>query len=191
MKAFEINLRLFVGHTTKRGCCGVLKDQWWAIAVGFVISTTWLKAMRFHGQTIEAWESVDAIRSKNYIYLGAISAFVPSFVLLLGPPLTAYCELLKIFGRKKMLSLPGAISAAKQRSQKVFLLRKSNLNFGQNAKSWGALSFYGSKLGYVKLWKYTTAQCCFRDFSDVLKRYFPKRRVCFIKSYWIGEKCML
>ena len=78
---------------------------------------------------------------KKYIHLGAISAFVPSFWLLLGPPLTAHCELLKISGRKKVLSLRAAISAAKQRSQKVLLLRKSNLNFGQNAKSGGAYPF--------------------------------------------------
>ena len=145
MKAFEIKLCWIVRDSMKSPCCSVLKDQWLAIVVGFVISTTWLKPMGFHGQTIEAWESVDAIRSKKYINLGAISAFVPSFWLLLGPPLTAYCELLKNFGCKKVLSLRGAISAAKQRSQKVLLLRKSNLNFGQNAKSWGG--------GPILLWQ--------------------------------------
>ena len=148
MKAFEINLRSFVGHTTKRGCCGVLKDQWLAIAVGFVISTTWLKPMGFHGQTIEAWEYVDAIRSKKYINLGAISAFGSVLLPLLGPPLTAYYRLLSFSDRKKASPSPRATSASKQWFQKVLLLRKSNLNFGQNAKSWGGpSSFYGRKVG--------------------------------------------
>ena len=75
--------------------------------------------------------------SKNNVILGAISAFGPSFWLLFGPPLTAYCELLTFFGTQKVLSVRAAISASKQGIQKVLLLRKSNLNFGQNAKSWG------------------------------------------------------
>ena len=137
MKAFEINLRSFVGHTTKRGCCGVLKDQWLAIAVGFVISTTWLKPMGFHGQTIEAWESVDAIRSKKYINLGAVSAFESSSWPLLGPPLTEAYRRLIFFDRKKVPPSGRAISASKQWVQKVLLLRKSNLNFGKNVKRWG------------------------------------------------------
>ena len=66
-----------------------------------------------------------------------------------------------------MLSLPAAISAAKQRSQKVLLLRKSNLNFGQNGKSWGGpSSFYGSKLGY--------GDCaCFYWFWDTCDPHTP------------------
>ena len=74
---------------------------------------------------------------KKYINLGAVSAFGPSFWLLLGPPLTAYCELLTFLERKKVISVPAAISASKQGPQKVVLLRKSNLNLARISKWWG------------------------------------------------------
>ena len=152
MKAFEIKLCWIVRDSMKSACCSVLKDQWLAIVVGFVISTTWLKPMGFHGQTAEACESVDAIRSKKYINLGAISAFGSVLLPLLGPPLTAYYRLLSFSDRKKASPSPRATSASKQWFQKVLLLRKSNLNFGQNAKWWGGpSSFYGRKVGYFDI----------------------------------------
>ena len=74
---------------------------------------------------------------KKYIQLGVVSAFGPSFWLLFGPPLTAYCELLTFFGTQKVLSVRAAISASKQGFQKVVLLRKSNLNLARFPKRWG------------------------------------------------------
>ena len=76
---------------------------------------------------------------KKYIQLGVVSAFGPSFWLLFGPPLTAYCELRTFFGTQKVLSVRAAISASKQGVQKVVLLRKSNLNLVRFPKRWGAL----------------------------------------------------
>ena len=149
MKAFKINRSSFVGHTTKYACCGVLKDQWLAIAVGFVISLLLFKSTRFHDQTPEDWEFVDAIRSKKHVNLGAISAFGPSSWPLLGPPLTAYYKLLTFLDRKKVSLVHRAISASKLGTQKVTLHLYLTFHLVQISKRWGALSFYGRKVGYM------------------------------------------
>ena len=101
MKAFEIKLCWIVRDSMKSACCSVLKDQWLAIGVGFVISTTRVKSMRFHGQTTGAWELIDAIRSKNQ--RTSRSDFCVR-VLILDHPGTPFDRLLQtfnIFGKAK------------------------------------------------------------------------------------------
>ena len=101
MKAFEIKLCWIVRDSMKSACCSVLKDQWLAIGVGFVISTTRVKSMRFHGQTTGAWELIDAIRSKKQ--RTSRSDFCVR-VLIFDHPGTPFDRLLQtfnIFGKAK------------------------------------------------------------------------------------------
>ena len=148
MKAFEINLRSFVGHTTKRGCCGVLKDQWLAIAVGFVISLLRFKSTRFHDQTAEVWEFVDAIRSKKQRTSRSDFCFRSLFLAPLGTPFDRLLRASNIFrNAKKCSRLLLQYRPPKRVPKKWFCLESTISTWSGFQKGGGASSFYGMKLG--------------------------------------------
>ena len=101
MRAFEVKLGRLVRYKTKRACCSVMKEQWFRIVTGFVISIMRIKPVKFRDHTVGARELVDVIWSKKLDHLRAISVFGPSFLLLLGPPFTTWYNDLTFFETQK------------------------------------------------------------------------------------------
>ena len=101
MRALEIKLSRLVRYKTKHACCSVVKDQWFRIVTGFVISIMRIKPVKFRDHTVGARELVDVIWSKKLEHLRAISVFGPSFLLLLGPPFTTWYNDLTFFETQK------------------------------------------------------------------------------------------
>ena len=149
MKALEINRSSFVGHTTKYACCGVLKDQWLAIVVGFVISLIRFKSTRVHDQTTEACEFVDAIRSKKQ--RTSRSDFCVRCLRLapLGTPFDRLLQTFNIFGKaKKCLRFLLRHRPRDRVSKKCFRSYSWLLSLTLNQKGGGGpSSFYGRKVG--------------------------------------------
>ena len=150
MKAFEIKLCWIVRDSMKSACCSVLKDQWLAIVVGFVILTIWLKSIGFHGQTTEAWEFVDAIRSKKV--RTSRSDFCVRFLFCdpLGIPFDRLLQTPKVLWiAKKNVSVRPNDICLKEGSPKSVLAAIPNFSLGPKWKKvWGGSSFYGRKVGY-------------------------------------------
>ena len=149
MRAFEIKLGRLVRYKTKRACCSVVKDEWFRIVTGFVISIMRIKPVKFRGYTVGTRELLDVIWSRKTWTSTSDFCIWSFFFASLGTPFHHLLEWFNIFKTQKSALGARCDICRKRGYPKSETAWVRNFSLGEISKRWGGpSSFYGRKVGY-------------------------------------------